>query len=383
MPGFIRLLVIALCLLGRAALAEEMAIRPVTEMEASKRPQFKTAEWKLETGIDGYHQGKKDQGDAAYAHLDGNFQLNLAPWLRLVGRPRVDFYSARVQERFDSDEYQNRVRLLDGYIAVNPFAPVELRAGFINQGYWDQYLLVSNRRAFPGAQEIVGWTGVDLHGEVTAEQVVPTSYSVDDEREDKERLPTLQIQAVKFSGTAFSVFEWKAMAGHYAWTNPPNKVAFESAQWGNSVEGEVAPGATFKFGFDGWMAGGELCYCASQGPVKWIGEFQRLHNSRAGSGYGDAQLLGIGPRISFGQKTLDLRYRRMFLEKDATISVYTKSGLGGTNRESDSIEASLHFKDYKFAMFGRWLGSTVIRDNDIQAPHNTYVLGVETDYAPF
>lgn len=136
-----------------------------------------------------------------------------------------------MQDRFDDDEYRDGINLREGFVALTPLAMIEVRGGFINQEYWDQSLFISRRRAFPGLQEIVRGEFAGVKAELSAQQVVPTSYSVDDQREDKESLPTLQIQALKVSGSAFKAVEWKAMAGHFAWTNPPDKVAFESAQW--------------------------------------------------------------------------------------------------------------------------------------------------------
>lgn len=338
------------------------------------------SEYELFLGGNGFSEGK-DEGFGALLYFKTRFEYRFAPWLRASVRPRLDLFAGRAQERYDNDTYQNRIRMLEGYLAVKPIQVFEVRAGAINQSYLDSPMLVSSHRGFPGFQEVLAFKTSKMKTELIAQQVLPTSYSLNTEREDKERLPYFLTQSLHFLAR-MDWFEIRAAGGHYTFRDMPNKVAFESGITGNRVLGEVAPGARFKNKFDGWFGSMELCACWDA-PVQLLFEYQRIQNTAAPSVDADAQTIGFGPRFRFGDRELELRYRNYFIESDATVGLYNRSLLGNTNRMGDDIEIKLDFKDRKFALVGEWLNARPIRDNATQKTMTVYYFGVETPYAPF
>jgi hypothetical protein len=222
-----------------------------------------------------------------------------------------------------------------------------------------------------------------VKAQLIAEQTVPTSYSLNTERKDKELLPTFNTQSVHLSGKFLTAYEWKAFAGHFNWSNMPSTVAVQSQRLGNSTNDSIGPGMAFKSRFDGYFAGGELCTCNQQGTLGFVLEYQRVLNTVAVRGFGNAQTFGLGPHFVFGERVLDVRYRRFFSERDSTVSYYMTSFLGNTNRVGDEVEAKFDFRDYGFALVGKWANALTIRDSKFQETITSFELGVETHYAPF
>jgi len=354
--------------------------------ESQQFLQNKKVEWSVGSGLSSYEQGLED-GNAGYLLMAIRLELPLAKWIYLRVNPRADFYSARVQERFDSDSYGNRLQLLESFVGITPILDspesLELRVGLLSQSSLQQEMLVSKTRAFPGFSQAIVFQGSHAKAALTAQQVMPTSYSLDSEREGREAMPSFLTETLTLNGRGWEFLDWKIWGGHFTWRDLPNKVAYESALWGNSVEGEVAPGARFRSKFNGWQGGLEACLCPDTSSLQLFGEFRRLKNTAAPEGLNEAQSWGGGPRILLGEHRLDLRYRRYFLEKDSTASVYNSSSLGGTNRQGDQVELVYAFTDLGFALKGAWTGSTPLRDNPFQQTMTSYFIGLETDYVPF
>lgn len=338
------------------------------------------AEYELFMGGNGFTEGK-DEGVGSLVYFKTKFGYQFTPWLRASVKPRIDLFAGRAQERYDNDTYQNRIRLLEAYAAVQPVEFFEVRGGGINQGYLNSPMLISSHRDFPGFQEVATYQNGNFKAELIAEQVVPTSYTLNPERQTKETLPSFLAQSLHVSGKS-DWAELSMVGGHYEWLNMPNKVAFESAITGNLVDGDVAPGAHFKNKFNGWFGGIEFCACLS-GPVQFTFDYQRILNAAAPSTDSDAQSWGFGPRFMMGDRELEIHYRNYFIESDATIGIYNRSLLGNTNRMGDDIEFKLDFKDRKFAIVGEWINARTIRDNSTQKTMTVYYLGLETPYAPF
>lgn len=385
--GFKKTITVLLVLiLGPIALADSLSTSTIKLDNAPMIDRKWTGEWQLGTGGGGFDEGK-DEGAYAVGRFDIKFNYQFAPWLKAKFHPRLDLYTSRVQARYDDDLTDSGVRLLEGYLAVQPVDFAEARAGAISQDYLNSPMLVTKKRAFPGFQEVVGSNFSNQHQEFgihfVAEQVVPTSYTMDTEREDKEALPTFNVQSIHLDGKHFDKFEWKLWAGHYNWSNIPDKVAYWSGMEGNSSIGDTPANSQLSANFDGLFGGLEACACIADAPIQFVGEFQRVHNDRADSILADAQMWGVGPRIHFGQRTLDIRYRRYFIEKDASVAVYTPTAFGHTNRIGDNIEARLDLPDLGFAVRGAWTNALPLRDNDVQMTMTFLYLGVETNYAPF
>jgi hypothetical protein len=350
------------------------------QLENAESKKFQGA-WRLEMGGIDESEGK-DEGAAAYFRARSRLEYHLAPWLRLYGVPRIQFYSSRIQQRFDDDPYQNGIYAEDAYASLEPVKWAQLHVGAIGQKFLDDPILISQRRAFPGAQFSIATPTDAVRLVGVAQYLIPTSYSLNAEREDKEPLPSFQTQSVHLEYKVLD-FKGSGMVGHYMWTQLPDKVAFESAIVGNTVpNAEVAPGARFAYGFNGIFWGEDFCWCSSRS-IQFELDYMGEHNSAAPGDSADAQLIKIGPRFVMGDRELEIFYYNYFIESDATVAVYGRESMGYTNRIGDAIEAKYILKDKGFNIQGRWNNARTLQDKDTQKTLTGFYLGVETDYAPF
>lgn len=368
---------------ARAEFATSSRIKADTANENSRKW---SGEWNVEAGGTGYNEGK-DEGRGAYTFFRSKFNYKFADFLKLRTQPRVDFYFSQVQQRFDNDDMETKFRLSEAVVSLTPTDFLEINGGAISQTYLNSVMLVSRRRAFPGLQEMIFKNFDTGNGNVrvgvVAAQMIPTSYSLNTEREDKEPLASFSTQALTVSGNYADQLNYDVVAGHYTWSNLPDHVAFQSGIAGNSVIGPVAPGARFRYGFDGYFLSAQGCFCAL---TSWGGlsfGFERVKNSQAAAGLGDAQSWGIGPHLVFGDIAVDLSYRSFFIEKDTTVAYYTSTFLGNTNRMGDDVELKIDFRKHGFAVRAEWLNVVPIRSNDTQNTMTSILLGVESHYAPF
>lgn len=377
-------LLIALILGGPPSLADiENEGTSTLTLRSKRSPKLRPwlGEWKLEVGGGNFDEGK-DEGLVTYVELTTHFNYRFTSWMHLVAAPSLELTASRVQSRsLDNDLGGNRIRFRDLYLSLAPVRFFELRAGAIGQHFLGMPMLVS-RRAFPGFAEFLKGEYAGVHATLAAQQVVPTSYTMGSERADKEPLPSFQTQSLTIKGARKDWLSTTATAGHFTWAYVPSKVAFESALTGNNVQGEVAPGAQFLYGFDGYFWGTEV----GLGPSRYmqmILEYQGINNSASPSHAGRAELVGIGPRFLVSGVEVDLRYRRYFVESDATVSSYNYYRLGHTNRIGDWVKLNVDFKAQKFSVFAQWFNARTINDSSTQFTMNNIFVGVETHYVEF
>ncbi|HMN69105.1 MAG TPA: hypothetical protein PKC28_11245, partial [Bdellovibrionales bacterium] len=182
-------ILVGILLLTPLARAQVTGFSSLELNEEPGRERLWKGEWKFEIGGHKFEEGK-DQGAAALLYFTGKFEYSFAWWLKARVTPRVDLFTSRVQERYDNDTYSNRLRLIEGVISIQPFQEVELNAGAINQRHLDSPMLVSGQRSFPGLQQVYQRQFSAFGVELNAQQVVPTSTSLNTEREDEEALPS-------------------------------------------------------------------------------------------------------------------------------------------------------------------------------------------------
>jgi hypothetical protein len=340
-----------------------------------------TSSYQFELGGRNFTEGQ-NEGLISHLGLSARIGYQLAPWLRAKIEPKADFYSARAQERSQSDAYQNRLGLAEGYVSLEPIEYFELRAGTHSQKHLESPLLVSGGRAFPGLQEIVRIPMGKLGKiELIAQQVVPTSYSNNSLREEKESLPSFTTESVHLTLTPNRRTKLSAFGGHYRWSNLPSAVAFNSAQLGNSVEGEVAPGAGFSYQFEGFF-GGTKASARLHRHLELAASFKRAQNTRADSRVADSQMWEVAPLIKTRDLDITTSYGQFMNEADVTPAFYSSARFGHTNRAGQSAGVKLDFKKYDFAINGEWVQSLPINVDPFQQALTTIAVWLEIDYAP-
>jgi hypothetical protein len=353
----------------------------VKESDPDTTPRFH-GEWEGETGGEGMDQGK-DQGFAA--HFGGRIKIDyrLSNMFHFQGTPYASFYSGRLQQRIENDDYESRLGLDDGYLQFTPTKWFELRAGALSQRFLDMPLLVSRGRAFPGVMEM-GHIDFDhtTHLDLVAQQTVPTSRSLNTDRDEREKLPTFHTESAHLKFTPLEDFNFTAWGGHYQWTGLPEKVAFYSQLLGNTASGEQASNAHFLYGFNGVFGGLRGCWCRSAGPGLEM-SLSRFVNLDAPDGRKNGQLFEVSPMWRTKFWDLKVTGGLFFNERDTTPGYYNPSRFGNNNRVGESLEVKLHLRQYKFSIIGQFIDANTINDDPYQQHLTSMLFGLETDYEAF
>lgn len=374
-------IILSLAVLSFGAAQGETMSQLRAKMEPQSTGKKWAGDWKFELGGANHDEG---QDEYAAAYVSSSARLNFRPIkrLRLLATPFAEFVAGRVQERFD-DAPLNRIGVHEAFAGYAPVDFFEFRAGILYQRFLDMPQLVSNRRGMPGLQQAFALDfGSRLSARVIAQQLIPTSVSLSSDRAEKEKLPLFQTQSLHVGGFTTNWFEWEVMGGHYQWDQLPSKVAFESQIDGNTVEGELAPGSQFRYGFEGFFWGGELVLGQVGGPQGLL-EYKGLTNTKAPSAARDAEQVGGGMKWLVGGVEYKAMYQRYFTEPDASVAYYASSRYGRNNRIGDAIELKVDFIEQKFAVRGEWSNARTINASATQDTWNYYQLSLETHYAPF
>lgn len=343
-------------------------------------------QWKFGLGGVTFSEGQ-DEGAAAYSRFTAKFEYRFTPWLNAFVLPQAEFYSSRVQERYDNGTYESKIRMREGYLRLHAQDFLELRAGAISlkdfaDGEDTTGLLISGGRTFPGFQERAKWSSEMFEIGVITQQLVPTSYTLNTERDNQEPLPSFNSEMLYGAFNPNSKTKLSASFAHFSFAGLPDKVAFESAAMGNRVQGEIAPGSQFKSKFAGWTWGGVINSDFSE-HVGISADYMGLVNTRAQASDRDGMIWGLGPRLIFKSWDMSALYGQYFLESDATVAYYTAPSLGHTNREGQYVQFIANFKESGFKVLGQWSQAKAIIENGVQKDFSEVFLRVETTYASF
>ncbi len=344
----------------------------------SDRAVFTQRSWFLRSGFEGRAEGR-DDGFASVLWVGGNFEMPFTDIFSIEASPYIAYYSARVQERFRDDTYDGRVGLNYGHLSLVPLNGLTLRAGAISQMHINNSQMISSFRSFPGGfAEYRLWSDQSLSGGLRAQYVIPTSASLNTERQDRETLPTFDTQSL-FLDFIEPNYRISAQAGRYSWSAQPAGVAFDSANAGNRAPNtDNVAEARLASGFTGWFGDLEGTYTFDEQEVTAGAKFKRFHNAHAPSNFADSQRASVLGRKDYKEYGFELELGNFFSEADATVARYSSSGFGNTNRKGNFAEARLNLKKYRFFVDARWTQADVISNTSAQDDMTNFSLMVES-----
>lgn len=338
--------------------------------------------WQVQTGMETRDEGL-DQAFATVVSAQTNFDVKLAPMLAMRLSPGATFFTSRFQQHINNDDYESQFYIGDSFVQFAPMQTLEFRAGSLSQQFIGNNQLVSQSRAFPGIMEMVHFDlDSETHLDLSAEQVVPTSRSLNVDRDGKEPMPYFHTQMASLRYEPMQGLGFKVNAGHYSWLSLPSKVAYDSELLGNKPTCGDEACSTFNYSFDGFFGAGSVTWSEPNlfGVTAGI---NLVRNMDAPTGHRDAQDLRLEPFLDrkFYRAQLALDY--FFSETDVTPARYTSARFGNNNREGYAITGKVRFKKYNFSVYGQYVSADPIV-NDLNQFHlTTAILGVETDYASF
>lgn len=337
--------------------------------------------WQSEMGFEGSDQGK-DEGFAAHFGLRLQGDLKLSPMFAMRAIPAVDFYSSRLQRRNESDDYQSTLSFDDFYLQFMPEPWFEIRGGALSQRFLDMPLMVSRSRAFPGGMAAVHLDfAKTFKADVVAQEVIPTSRSLNSERASREPIPEFQTYSLHLNYVPDPDWTFGGWGGHYAWKNLPSKVAYASQLIGNLASTGDPASARFQYGFNGVFGGLRGCYCAK--PYQMEIGLTAFKNLDAPDFRSYAQMIEASPSIDRKFWNFRFTYAYFFNASDSTPAYYNPARYGNNNRVGQSFESKFEFKRYQFAIVGQYVDAGTINFDANQQRLTSMLLGVETDYVAF
>lgn len=352
--------------------------------QISETPKLKKfeGEWKFALGARGQTEGL-DEGVASFISLRAKTKYSLLENLSIHVNPRFDFYSSQIQQRYEDDLYQTKIRLTDAYVKYSPIEDLDLKFGAHGQGILNQEMIIAERKVFPGAQEILRIEGSLMRFEIMAQQLVPTGSSLNTERSEKEKIPAFFTESIKIMNKkGASDYQWEAQGGHYRWQGLSSKTAFFSDMSGNQTTGTSITDKKFATAFDGYFGSLAGCWCVSQ-QFNLSARFERVRNSLAPSSGADGQAWSLMPKLIFSDLDLSLNYWKYFIESDATVSEYVSTSTAGTNRDGQEVKFLIDLKKLGFSIDARWAQAIPINADLVQKTITEYYIGLESHYVAF
>lgn len=342
-----------------------------------------SGEWKLIAGGYGFSEGK-DEGTGAAVRLSSKFQYRLAPMAQFYLEPQIRYFSSRVQTRYEDDLMDTGFRLRNGYVALGFEESANFKAGILSQEVLRSDMLVAQGRAFPGLRETVSFNATkNFQISAFAQQTVPTSYSLNTKRVEREQTPTFLTETIELKITPAKVVETEFYATHYRFNHLPAVVAFDSAILGNTVGGESAAGSYFIYSFDGFLVGANIG-SKTNSMLDVRAGAQWIQNSSAPREANRAQLLFLEATVRPGYD-LELvpRVGTFFVESDVVPASYNSWDFGNNNRKGLIVDLEVKFPRHGFKIDFEYIQSATINDYAFQADKQVFFLELEMDYVPF
>lgn len=341
-----------------------------------------SGEWKLIGGAYGFSEGK-DEGTGAAIRMSSKFRYEFLPVAHFYLEPQIRYFSSRVQTRYEDDLMDTGFRLRNGYVGLGYEDSANLKAGILSQDVLRSDLVVAGGRAFPGLREQVSFGSAHFKVTAMAQQTVPTSYSLNTKRVERESTPTFLTETIELKITPAKVVEAEFYATHFRFNHLPAVVAFDSAILGNSVGGESAAGSYFLYSFDGFLIGTEL-RSKTNGMIDLGIGGQWVQNSSAPRDANRAQLIFLSAQLRPGHDIeFGSRLGTYFAESDVVPASYSDWDMGNTNRKGIMADVEMNFLRHGFRINLEYYQSATINDYAFQADKQVFFLELEMDYVPF
>ena len=339
-------------------------------------------EWWLGSGVKNFSEGK-DEGTASSFRASLLFGYRLTEWARFHLDTDVTFNAGRVQTRYEDDFNPTSLRMREGYLSFGDIEVVEFRVGALSQKDLGSDLLVYGRRAFPGVREQINVGPPSVHLSFWAQQTMPTSYSLDTQREEREKTPTFLSETVSLVLKPTQELDAVFSVSHYQFNNLPAIVAFDSSALGNSTNGDVAANSDFKYGFEGFLISAEGCICLA-GPLSFRFGGEWLQNTQAPSNANRGQLLFLEGNLRIKRlMKITPRYSAFFNESDTSPAYYNRWDLGNNNRKGLIAELAIEMTQYGFTIVSSYIQSAMINQDPFQFDKQVFMIGVETSHVSF
>lgn len=361
---------------GWVAKAEEGLSR--VSLESPQLSRF-SGDWALGVGGESFSEGQ-DEGTMVGFVFQPRITYKLTEKFDLYANGKLQMVTSQLQTRFN-DSRSSGILPYEVAARLRPVESLELKAGALSQGFLNAPLLITGR-AFPGMSQTLKYGDKKNYFRLIGSQTIPTSNSFSTKRVEKEKTPFFFTETLQGGIELAKSVELTGFASHYQFKDLPAVVAFESNRWGNTVSGDLPGSSYFHYDFEGWVGGGEACYCQLEAFKLRVGGYM-VENTKADPTFNRGQEFFIRSDMGLLGTVVSPYYLQFFNESDTAPARYNSGARGHNNRKGSGFGLEVFFRPYNFRIVAEYMRSDVINANSSQEELESMLVKVETLYVDF
>lgn len=381
---------LALLILVSVAFASHATKSGTTTSSSSKALTLKdklSGKWKFQ--LKGEHsQESVDVSDLVSSSLKLDLNYKLANNFKVKSQLGLKLGTGQAQSRFDATP-TSTIYFSEMAASFDLTDSFELQTGAINQK--DASTVVSASRAFLGLKQKYKKTlsKKDFWG-ITAEQTIPTSFSLNTTVADQQATPSFNYVSVfygkdlkdsKFAGD-YHKRQRYIHFGVFNYNNLGSVQALEGRESGNSTNAQLGSAARLSYEFSGFDFGAVLAEKLNDGMIAGI-EVKMLQNNSAPDSFNRGAVYKAYAMLGNNSIKIEPKIESFFFESDVAPAAYMTRAFAGTNRKGTMSSVSVYLEDLGFQVRASYLDSLPINKNAIQDHVQSYELFMETYYAEF
>lgn len=369
---------LAFVLLGTPAIYADELTSPAPELKTQIEQNQSPFVWSWNARLFG--RGVSDETEQSRTTglaLLGHGRRRFNDYLDIGAGAWLHLQSGSTHSLYDTNRVENGVMLDEAYANFHILPEfITLTGGALNQRFLKNPLLV-DEVSFPAVHERFRIQSGALSASLVLQQAIPTSTSLSTRTVEKEPLPYFLTETLFLDYKFSSESRLGLRLGHFAFSDLPAQVAYDSFAQGNIVDASVPETSRFQSGFNGFNFGSDFKTDISGRTQASIG-IDLIRNLEAQSRYSDAALAytqvdwRLNSRWSF---TPTLLYFRN--ERQTSPAYYNSADYGHNNRHGFSYELKLTSAAQGLSIKGRYTDAALIETDPLQANSKIFMVYLE------
>lgn len=336
--------------------------------------------WDLESSAESY-SSEIDNAFFFQFKSSGILKYQFMERVKLDLKANVFFQGGQAQSRFDNLLPQGPAFLSYGFIDFDVLGNdlFSFKAGALaQQEVFGSYIFISHR-SFPGISETISYEADNIKLKLSAQQVIPTTFTFSTALIEREKTPTLNTGNISATYES-DLVSFKLTGGLFDYSNLPAFVADVSDLYGNSIEGTNLS-SRFIYEFSGWMAGFKTFYNPTKSTT-FVFNLNMLENTEAPKTFNQSQVIQISAEHRLNKfYSLDISATDFFVESDAVPAFFTSRTFGQTNRRGYSFEAGIQWLEKKVRLSAAYTISNLINPDQTQRQLDNDVISISLETA--
>lgn len=386
--GYILISVVSLASANQAATLPETTLRTnqQTDQRALLSNSKSALEWDL--GVSGQSfEDKFNQSLFTRFKLDLKADAKLGEYFKVFGSTRLQTEQGQAQGLdIEPNRRSSGVYLLEAggetRFEIYPELEAGLRLGALRPGNrYTSFLLLSGQ-TFPGVEQSLSWKTKNTKLTFTANQMIATSTSLSTKAVSKEPLPLFVSERIEFVQDWSQWLSTRLQLTHFQFIDLPEKVAYESRLYGNSVDTIVIGRGRFINGFEGYQP--SFSIKGDIGRFSLVYDTQYLINTEAPAGQNEGLTNSAGFISPFGKNAkLQLVGGVFQNEADTSPAFYNSWNHGHNNVRGEFARLDVLLAEPQFKITAYYSHFDLLDNRPYQSDGQYFSLSLETGYDDF